>query len=191
MIAGRDELIPRFLAGLEKELSWLGEPREVETLFFGGGTPTHLRGDDLRRLLETVLKWHPPARPSEGNPFEFSVEANPADLDAETVGILAESRSESDQSRRQSFNPEKLKLLERDHRPGDIAHAVSLARNRGLDVSLDLIFGAPGESLESWQHDLAAAISLGAGSYLDLRFDLRARHVVLDSARTRGTRKNR
>src|SRR5436853_741638 len=63
LIAGRDELIPRFLAALEKELSWLGEPRVVDTLFFGGGTPTHLHGDDLRKLMEIVLKWHPPPRP--------------------------------------------------------------------------------------------------------------------------------
>jgi oxygen-independent coproporphyrinogen III oxidase len=160
LIAGRDELIPRFLAALEKELSWLGEPREVETLFFGGGTPTHLRGDDLRRLLETALKWHPSVRTSEGNSFEFSVEANPADLDAETVAILADYGVNRISLGAQSFNPEKLKLLERDHRPGDITQAVGLARNRGLSVSLDLIFGAPGESPEHWQQDLTSAIAL-------------------------------
>src|SRR5262252_2588167 len=58
LVAGRDELIEPFLAALETELSWLGQPREVETLFFGGGTPTHLRGDQLRQLFATVLRWH-------------------------------------------------------------------------------------------------------------------------------------
>ncbi len=160
LIAGRDELIPRFLAALEKELSRLGEPREVDTLFFGGGTPTHLRGDNLRRLMEIVLKWHPPPRPLVRNSFEFSVEANPADLDAETIGILAEQGVNRISLGAQSFHPEKLKLLERDHQPDDIAQAVHLARNHGLCVSLDLIFGAPGETLENWQHDLTAAITL-------------------------------
>ena len=85
LVAGRDDLIEPFLVALETELSWLGKPREVDTLFFGGGTPTHLRGDHLRRLLETVLRWHPLADSSE-----FIVEANPADIDAQTVAILAD-----------------------------------------------------------------------------------------------------
>jgi oxygen-independent coproporphyrinogen III oxidase len=161
LIAGRDELIPRFLTALETELSWLGKPREVETLFLGGGTPTHLRGDDLRRLLGTLLQWHPTVGPSENQPFEFSAEANPSDLDAETVGILAEHGVNRISLGAQSFDSEKLRLLERDHQSREIVQALELARNRGISVSIDLIFGAPGESLKNWQHDLAAAIALG------------------------------
>src|SRR5436189_1418832 len=59
LVAGRDELVEPFLGALEKELSWLGEPQQVDTLFFGGGTPTHLRGEQLRRLLAIVLHRHP------------------------------------------------------------------------------------------------------------------------------------
>src|SRR5215471_9063721 len=79
LVTGRDDLIEPFLAALERELSWLEEPREVDTLFFGGGTPTHLRGEALRRLLQIVARWHPLA-----DRGEFSVEANPADIDVET-----------------------------------------------------------------------------------------------------------
>src|SRR5262245_50419773 len=78
LVGGRDDLIESYLAALDTELSWLGEAREVDTLFLGGGTPTHLRGEQLERLLATVLKWHPLA---DGG--EFSVEANPADVDVE------------------------------------------------------------------------------------------------------------
>jgi oxygen-independent coproporphyrinogen-3 oxidase len=168
-VAGRDDLIEPFLAALEKELSWLEQPREVDTLFFGGGTPTHLRGEPLRRLLEIALRWHPLAAPhrdplpkGEGVTLcEFSVEANPADVDEETVGILADHGVTRISLGAQSFNADKLRLLERDHQPGDIARAVELVRNRGLDVSLDLIFGVPGETLAGWQNDLETVLRLG------------------------------
>lgn len=155
LVAGRDELVEPFLAALEKELSWLGEPREVDTLFFGGGTPTHLRGEQLRRLLTIVLHWHPLAAVAE-----FSVEANPADVDAETVAILADHGVTRISLGAQSFDAKKLRLLERDHQPDDIARAVEISRNRGLDVSLDLIFGTPGELFVGWQSDLDAAVRL-------------------------------
>jgi oxygen-independent coproporphyrinogen III oxidase len=155
LVTGRNDLIEPFLTALETELSWLEQPREVGTLFFGGGTPTHLRGKHLRRLLEIVLKWHPLATHPE-----FSVEANPADVDEETVAILADHGVTRISLGAQSFQAEKLRLLERDHQPGDIAQAVELVRGRGLDVSLDLIFGAPEETVAGWQDDLDAAIRL-------------------------------
>ena len=70
--AGRDHLIELYLDAVAVELAALGEPRPVETLFVGGGTPTHLSADQLRRLLESVNRWLP--LPSGA---EFTVEANP------------------------------------------------------------------------------------------------------------------
>src|ERR1700747_2756264 len=69
LVAGRDDLIDRYLEALAKELSWLGSPREVDTLFLGGGTPTHLPPTALERLLSTALAWFPLAAG-----HEFSVE---------------------------------------------------------------------------------------------------------------------
>ena len=60
----------------------------------------------------------------------------------------------------QSFDADKLRLLERDHQSGDIGRAVELIRKRGLNVSLDLIFGVPGETLAVWKNDLNAALRL-------------------------------
>src|SRR5690349_23709981 len=57
LVVGRDDLIEAYLAAIERELSWLGESREVDTLFLGGGTPTHLSADQLRRLLTIVRRW--------------------------------------------------------------------------------------------------------------------------------------
>src|SRR4051812_44167379 len=76
VVAGRDDLMGAYLTALERELSSLQDPHEVDTLFFGGGTPTHLPPEMLERLLKLAIQWFPLA---DGH--EFSVEANPADLD--------------------------------------------------------------------------------------------------------------
>ncbi len=156
LIAGRDDLIESYLNALERELAQLGEPREVETLFFGGGTPTHLAPAQLERLLQTALRWHPLA---EG--YEFSVEANPVDLDEPRMAVLAEHGVTRVSLGAQSFDPAKLALLERDHRRPQIERAFALARKSVQSVSLDLIFGAPGETLAGWAADLDAALALG------------------------------
>jgi oxygen-independent coproporphyrinogen-3 oxidase len=179
VVAGRNDLVEPFLTAIERELTALGEPREVDTLFFGGGTPTQLKGQQLERLITTVLRWHPLAAGHEYrrglSPFlksseqkgtvpfragEFSVEANPADLDAETVRILADYGVTRVSLGAQSFDAAKLRLLERDHQAADIERSMKLLRAAGLAVSLDLIFGVPDESLPLWRNDLEAALRL-------------------------------
>lgn len=155
LIAGRDELVDRYLTALEQELSLLGERPLVETLFIGGGTPTHLPPTALARLLAIVRSRFDLA--AQG---EFSVEANPFGLDRDRVSILAEHGVTRLSLGAQSFDKEKLRLLERDHGPTDIARSVDLARQALESVSLDLIFGVPGETLAIWQNDLAAALRL-------------------------------
>ena len=155
VIAGRDDLIDRYLEAIELELAALGQPREIDTLFLGGGTPTHLAVDQLRRLLASVSRWFPLAAGAEA-----SVEANPADLDAGKAALLAEHGITRISLGAQSFYPDKLRLLERDHDPDDIRRSFALARSHFASVSLDLIFGAPGETLASWLADLDAALAL-------------------------------
>ena len=155
VVAGRDDLVEPLLAALAIELSWLGMPQEVDTLYFGGGTPTYLAPDPLRRLCELALHWHPLA-----DGYEWTVEANPGDLDAERLAVLAKCGVNRVSLGSQSFHAEKLKLLERDHSAGDIEQAVTLSRQADLGVSLDLIFGVPGETMAEWQADLRKAIEL-------------------------------
>jgi len=155
LVAGRDDLIDSYLKAIERELSWLERPREVETLFFGGGTPTHLPPDKLRRLIEIVRHWFPL---TAGH--EFSVEANPADLDSERVAVLAEQGVNRLSLGAQSFDAEKLCRLDRDHDAEDIARSMELVRPVVHSISLDLIFGVPGESPDVWEADLAAALKL-------------------------------
>lgn len=155
LIAGRDELVGRYLTALEQELSLLGERPAVETLFIGGGTPTHLSPADLERLLKIVRSRFELA--AEG---EFSVEANPFGLDRQRVAVLAEHGVTRLSLGAQSFDRDKLALLERDHAATDIVRSVELARDALQSVSLDLIFGVPGETPAVWRDDLAAALRL-------------------------------
>lgn len=155
LVAGRDGLIDAYLQAVERELSWLERPRQVDTLFFGGGTPTHLPIAQLQQLLNIVTKSFPLA---DGH--EFSVEANPIDVTAEKVQLLATSGVNRISLGVQSFDAAKLERLERDHRRDEILRAFELARSSINSVSLDLIFGIPGETRDVWHRDLQAAIEL-------------------------------
>ena len=169
VVAGRDGLVEAYLQAIEIELSGLGDPREVDTLYFGGGTPTFLAAMDMARLFETVLCWHPLA-----NGYEWTVEANPTDLDADRLAVLADYGVNRVSLGAQSFDEAKLKQLERSHRAADIERAAAAVRAIGADLALDLIFAVPnsvpdvpnvrnvlpGEARAGWQNDLETAVAL-------------------------------
>jgi oxygen-independent coproporphyrinogen-3 oxidase len=154
-VARRDDLIEDYLTAIERELSWLRTPRAVDTLFLGGGTPTHLSPEQLRRLLTIARRWFPLAEV-----YELSVEANPIDVDGDRLAVLTELGVNRLSLGVQSFDRAKLRRLERDHEAEDVRRAVALARGRCRSVSLDLIFACPGETLETWAADLEAALAL-------------------------------
>jgi len=155
VIAGHDHLIEHYLDALTMELEGLREPRTVETLFIGGGTPTYLSPDQLHRLLNTINHWLPvPA----GN--EFSIESTPDSLDADKTALLADHGITRVSVGVQSFQMGSLAALDRRHTPEEIPQAVEAVREGHLALSLDLIFAAPGSTLDSWRADLDAAIAL-------------------------------
>ncbi len=153
--AGQDHRIDRYLDALAAELATLGTPQPVRTLFLGGGTPTHLDPRQLDRLLTDVLRWLP-LQPGG----EFSVEANPGTLDSDRIAVLAGRGVNRVSLGAQSFHPHLLQTLERDHRSEHITAAVERLRGRIENVSLDLIFGVPGQTLAQWQADLQTALAL-------------------------------
>lgn len=155
LVAGRDDLIGAFLQALAAELNALQTPQQVDTIALGGGTPTHLPPAELARLLELARRWFVLAPGGE-----FTVEANPADLSEERCELLAAAGVTRLSLGVQSFSPRKLALLERDHTADDVATAVSRARRVAESVSLDLIFGVPGETTAEWSADLQAALAL-------------------------------
>ena len=156
VVAGRGDLVPSYLQAVERELATqLTQPSPVATLYFGGGTPTQLGASGLRQLLQAAAHWHPLL-----SGYEWTVEANPADMSPAMADVLAQAGVNRLSLGGQSFRPAKLELLERDHQPADVIRSVELARNHGMAVSLDLIFATPGESLGEWQDDLQRAIDL-------------------------------
>ncbi len=155
LVAGRDDLIASYLQALELELSQLVDPRPVQTLFIGGGTPTHLSDDQLHRLLTIACHWFPLSEPSE-----FSVEANPLDVSPSKVSVLAAHGVTRLSLGVQSWDPHKLECLERDHRAAEIERACRWAEGSFHSLGLDLIFGVPGESREVWGADLERTIQL-------------------------------
>jgi oxygen-independent coproporphyrinogen-3 oxidase len=153
---GVDHLVDHYLEALTRELSTLGMPQPVDTLFLGGGTPTHLSAVQLERLLSAVLHWLPP-RPGH----EFSVEANPESLDRDKVKVLVDHGVTRVSLGGQSFHPGLLQVLERSHDPASIPRAFDLLKGCMSKISLDLIFGVPGQTVGQMQEDLRQALALG------------------------------
>ncbi|MET0783187.1 MAG: radical SAM family heme chaperone HemW, partial [Leifsonia flava] len=136
-------------------LAQSGLPRRpASTVFFGGGTPTLLPSGDLVRMLDAV-------RASFGieADAEVTTEANPDSVDAEYLAALAAAGFTRVSFGMQSAVPHVLATLERTHDPARIPLVVAWARDAGLDVSLDLIYGTPGESLDDWRASLEHAIA--------------------------------
>jgi putative oxygen-independent coproporphyrinogen III oxidase len=157
VVAGRDDLIGAYLQAIERELSWLGEPRTVDTLFCGGGTPTHLSPAELSQLFHALRRSFLLA-----DGYEFSVEANPADLTDDRIAVLVEHGVNRISLGAQSLDPTKLTFLDRDHEAAEIERCVSRIRAHVRSVSVDLIFGVPGETLDRWVADLNQIIRIQA-----------------------------
>jgi oxygen-independent coproporphyrinogen-3 oxidase len=152
---GQDEQIDAYLDALEIELSGLGEPQRVQTLFLGGGTPTYLAHRPLERLLSIVRRWLVLAEN-----HEFSVEANPSYLDMEKIQLLRAFGVNRLSLGVQSFQSRLLQILERDHRPDDVPRVLEFIRPEIANFSVDLIFGVPEETLTQWHDDLEQALAL-------------------------------
>ena len=132
-----------------------GALRPMDTVFFGGGTPTLLPAGDLARMLRAASDAF-----GMRDGAEVTVEANPDTVTPEVVQTLLEAGVNRLSIGMQSAVPHVLAALDRTHRPENVDTAVAAARAAGLDVSVDLIYGAPGESLSDWQQSLDAALAL-------------------------------
>jgi oxygen-independent coproporphyrinogen III oxidase len=147
---------------VDAEIAELASARAVgpivcDTIFVGGGTPTVLPPDQLARLLHACA-----GLAGKDGPIEFTVEANPATLGPEVARLLVTAGVNRVSIGAQSFDPAELRALERTHEPADVIDTVALCRRQGIaQISLDLIFAIPGQTLESWLASLTAAIDLG------------------------------
>jgi oxygen-independent coproporphyrinogen-3 oxidase len=128
----------------------------VETIYFGGGTPSQLEPDDFGQIFDTINRIY-----GMKHGKEITLEANPDDLTPEYLQALSQLPFNRISIGIQTFNDEILKLLKRRHSSSQAIRAVKDARLAGFNnISIDLIYGLPGETQESWNNDLSQAIAL-------------------------------
>lgn len=128
----------------------------IDTIYFGGGTPSQLSADQFRKIFNAIECNYGPLHAKE-----ITLEANPDDLTEAYVAQLAMLPFNRISMGIQTFNDDVLKLLKRRHNANQAVEAVTRCRKAGFkNISIDLIYGLPGETKESWAADLEKAISL-------------------------------
>ncbi len=137
---------------LQNELEFSG----VETIYFGGGTPSVLTVDEIQFLIDTVREHYAIAQ----NP-EITLEANPDDLSEENLIAFSEIGINRLSIGVQSFFEEDLKLMNRAHDSAQAKKCLEIATRYFDNISLDLIYGIPGMTNERWQKNIETALSFG------------------------------
>ena len=147
-----------YVAALCREITAAGGDFSVpaDTVFFGGGTPTMLPATDLARVLQALR-----ATFSLTEDAEISLEANPGTVDADSLKLLRQAGFNRLSFGVQSFDDQVLRGIGRIHQAAEAVQAVGMARGAGFEnISMDLMFGLPRQSLDSWRETLARAVSL-------------------------------
>lgn len=153
------ELKERYIHALCRELEirrqyLQGEP--IETIYFGGGTPSQLSGEDFQQVFDTIEKTYGMKQVQE-----ITLEANPDDLTPQYVQTLTKLPFNRISMGLQTFDEATLRLLNRRHTAAQAITAIERCREAGFrNISIDLIYGLPGETAERWEHDLTQAIAL-------------------------------
>lgn len=158
--AGINHIIPRYVDALCKEVKWvtqsISEKIPVHTIYFGGGTPSLLSLAEVGLILNTIHErfvLHPDV--------EITIEANPGTLSREYLQGIRGLGINRLSIGMQSAHPSELHLLERIHSFEDVINSIAWARVAGIDnISIDLIYGLPSQTLEDWRRSLDLAIGL-------------------------------
>jgi oxygen-independent coproporphyrinogen-3 oxidase len=131
-----------------------GEP--IETIYIGGGTPSLLNFDELSTILTTIYQTFDTSQLAE-----ITLEANPDDITTEYAGMLNNLRFNRISIGIQSFNNEELILINRRHSAEKAIQSVNICKSNGFNnISIDLIYGLPGQQLKSWKNNLMKALEL-------------------------------
>ncbi len=151
----KQEMIGAFVREIELQKDYLdGEP--INTIYFGGGTPSLLSPGELRLLMDTVRKYF-----SVSPSSEITLEANPDDLTKETLLLLKESGINRLSIGIQSFDDEVLLFLNRAHDSIAAENCVELAREASFEnISIDLIYAIPNQDHEAWAKNIERALAL-------------------------------
>ena len=149
-----DDVVNGIVLEAERMQKYLNEP--IETIYFGGGTPTILGHGHLEKIITSIYKYF-----VINDSVEFTMEANPDDLTEDKIRFLASVGVNRLSIGTQSFDDTVLTFLNRSHTANQTKIAVELSKKYGIDnISLDLIYGIPGQSKAQWQQNLQEMISL-------------------------------
>jgi putative oxygen-independent coproporphyrinogen III oxidase len=154
-VGGRRAELPRYVEALLAEMAMRPAPGELTTLYFGGGTPSLLPAADVARVLDAACdRW-------AQVPEEVTIEANPSAREAPDWAGLRSAGVNRISLGAQSLRDTELRSLARGHTAAEAQNAYGAARASGFDnVSLDLIYGIPGQSLADWGAGLRAAVAV-------------------------------
>ena len=155
----RNEMKADYIHALCKELEarkdYIGN-EEIETIYLGGGTPSQLSQEELEKIFSYIYKVY-----SVKENAEITLEANPDDLTPDYVSMLRQLPINRLSMGIQTFQEDILKLLRRRHTARQAIDAFRRCREAGFqNISIDLMYGLPGETLEIWEQDLQQAIAL-------------------------------
>jgi oxygen-independent coproporphyrinogen-3 oxidase len=133
-----------------------GERPQIGTVYLGGGTPSQLSTEQLKRILDSAYIYN-----KVENDAEVTIEMNPDDVNKETADALRKLPVNRISMGAQTFNDERLRFLHRRHNASQVKEAVETLRQAGFkNISIDLMYGFPNQTLEEWKTDIEKALEL-------------------------------
>ena len=137
----------------------LGNDEPIETIYLGGGTPSQLKGSQLNQIFSAIRKNYTLTENIEN--IEITMECNPDDVTGDFCETLKQLPVNRISMGAQTFSNERLRFLHRRHNAREVDEAITRLRNIGIrNISIDLMFGFPEESLFQWMNDIRHAIQL-------------------------------
>lgn len=152
----RDAYVDALCQELPLRAEELPADEAITTIYLGGGTPSQLTTDQLDRLFSYIYKVY------RSQPVEVTMECNPDDITPAFADWIAQSPIDRISMGAQTFSDDRLRLLRRRHTAAEVRRATTLLRQAGIrNISIDLMFGFPGETLTDWEQDIDEALRLG------------------------------
>jgi oxygen-independent coproporphyrinogen-3 oxidase len=152
----KDEMLQALLQEIRLQKHYL-DNETIETIYFGGGTPSLLAADEINQLIDTITQLHVVAPMAE-----ITLEANPDDLDQQKVKALRQTPVNRFSIGIQSFFDEDLAWMNRVHRSNEAEASVKRAQDAGFEnITADLIYAYPSLSNQKWKHNLSKMFELG------------------------------
>lgn len=152
----RDAYVDALCQELTLRAEELPADEALTTIYLGGGTPSQLTTDQLDRLFSYIYKVY------RSQPVEVTMECNPDDVTPAFADWISQSPIDRISMGAQTFSDDRLRLLRRRHTAAEVRRATTLLRQAGIrNISIDLMFGFPGETLADWEQDIDEALRLG------------------------------